>query len=270
MMTSEAIKKIVKDKYGEIVKRASEQSSCGCGCSPDTASDIFSDDYAKLEGYAPDADLGLGCGLPTEFAQIQPGQTVLDLGAGAGNDCFVARALVGDEGKVIGVDMTDSMVSKAKQNAEKLGYNNVEFHLGEIESLPLQDDQVDVVVSNCVLNLVPDKSKAFAETFRVLRPGGHFSISDIVTGGELPTKLKEAAALYVGCVAGALTREAYLSAIEQAGFTNIQVQKEKQIEIPEALAEKYLSKEEILEFKERNPGIYSITVYAEKPATTAK
>ena len=266
-MDSSTIKEIVKSKYGEIADRASEKSGCGCGCGTSKTPDIFSDDYSKLKGYAPDADLGLGCGIPTEFAKIQKGDTVLDLGAGAGNDCFVARAIVGDEGRVIGVDMTESMVAKARQNAQKLGYKNVEFHLGEIEALPVEDNKVDVVVSNCVLNLVPDKAKAFAETYRVLKPGGHFSISDVVLGKELPAKLQEAAALYTGCVAGALLKQDYIAKIKNAGFQNITIQKEKLIAVPEELVEKYLTPAEIARFNEQKPEILSITVYAEKPAS---
>ncbi|MFQ5648662.1 MAG: arsenite methyltransferase [bacterium] len=263
MLTSESIKQVVKDKYGEIAQAA---ETTGCGCDRRTANAaVFSNDYSRVQGYVVDADLGLGCGLPTEFAHIKEGDTVVDLGSGAGNDCFVARAEVGEAGEVIGVDMTEPMVAKARKNAEKLGYENVHFRLGEIEDLPVTDNRADVVVSNCVLNLVPDKKKAFEETFRILKPGGHFSISDVVTGGELPEKLKQAAAVYTGCVAGALPKHEYLALIEAAGFVNVVVQQERKIDLPEQFLAKYLSPQEISEFRELNPGIHSITVYAEKP-----
>ena len=164
---------------------------------------MIGDAYRSVEGYVAEADLGLGCGVPTEHAGIRPGDTVLDLGAGAGVDAFVARRLVGEEGKVYGVDMTPDMVAKARANAEKLGYRNVEFRLGEIERLPFERDMIDVVISNCVLNLVPEKARAFAEIHRVLRPGAHFCVSDIVASAPLPEGMRNAAALYVGCVAGA-------------------------------------------------------------------
>lgn len=265
MQTNESIKQIVKEKYGEIALQDKERNkSCGCSCSTDDNTG-FNEDYSKLKGYNPDADLGLGCGLPTEFAQIREGDTVIDLGSGAGNDCFIARAVVGERGKVVGVDMTETMIAKASRNAEKLGYDNVEFRLGEIEDLPVSNNYADVVVSNCVLNLVPDKNKAFEETFRVLKPGGHFTISDIVTKDQLPDGLKKAASMYAGCVAGALQKETYLEAIKNAGFQNIGVQKERKITLPDELLGKYLSPEEVTDFKEHSAGIFSITVYAEKP-----
>ena len=187
---AENLKEIVKEKYGSIADQSREQnasSCCGASCGCDTLdASIMAEDYSKLKGYVPDADLGLGCGLPTEFALIKEGDTVVDLGSGAGNDAFVARSIAGANGKVIGIDMTEKMISKARTNAEKLGFNNVEFRLGDIEDMPLSDAIADVVVSNCVLNLVPDKVKAFAEVFRVLKPGGHFSVSDIVLEGDFP------------------------------------------------------------------------------------
>ena len=206
MNNSEKIKEIVKNKYSEI---AVASQDCGCSCcgtgAPVTIDySIMSDDYAKIDGYVPDADLGLGCGLPTEHADIKEGDTVLDLGSGAGNDVFIARRLVGTKGKVIGLDFTDEMIKKARKNADKMKYNNVEFRKGDIEDMPVNDETVDVIVSNCVLNLVPDKEKAFFEMYRVLKTGGHFCVSDIVLNGELPEGILEAAALYTGCVAGAL------------------------------------------------------------------
>jgi arsenite methyltransferase len=272
MNTAEELKKIVKDKYSEIALQSKEQNEASCcgatGCGTvDYA--IFADNYTELEGYNPDADLGLGCGVPTEFAQIKQGDTVLDLGSGAGNDCFVARALVGESGKVIGVDMTEAMIAKARENADKLGFNNVEFRQGEIESLPLAADRVDVVISNCVLNLVPDKRKAFAETFRVLKPGGHFSISDVVLVGDLPDDIVQASEMYAGCVSGAIQKEDYLQIIREVGFENITVQKEKVIQVPDEILQDYLDAAGIRNFRESDTGIYSITVYGDKPLKAA-
>ncbi|MDQ3290787.1 MAG: arsenite methyltransferase [Bacteroidota bacterium] len=268
MKTAEELKQIVKEKYGEIALQSKEQnesSCCGatCGCATDIT--IMAEDYSGLKGYQSDADLGLGCGLPTEYAHIKEGDTVLDLGSGAGNDCFVARSIVGESGKVIGVDMTEAMIQKAKVNAQKLGFTNVEFRLGEIEDLPLAANRVDVVVSNCVLNLVPNKEQAFKETYRVLKPKGHFSISDVVLEGELPVGLQKAAEMYAGCVAGAIQQEKYLRIIKQVGFVNVQVQKKRLITLPEDLLANYLSEEELKTYLASGTGIYSVTVYAEKP-----
>lgn len=267
--TSEQLKQIVKDKYTEIAERTkteNETSCCGatCGCSTvDYA--VMADDYSKLDGYVADADLGLGCGLPTEFALIKDGDTVVDLGSGAGNDAFVARSIVGEHGKVIGVDFTERMIDKARANAQKLGYKNVEFRHGDIENMPLAGNIADVVVSNCVLNLVPNKEQAFRETFRILKAGGHFSVSDIVLVGELPEGLHKNAEMYAGCVAGAIQKDDYLKVIEKAGFKNITIQKEKRITLPDEIVKEYLSPDAVEEFKNGSTGIFSITVYAEKP-----
>ena len=225
---------------------------------------VMQDEYDHLEGYVADADLGLGCGLPTEYAGIKKGDTVLDLGSGAGNDVFVARAIVGDEGKVIGLDFTQEMVDKAKKNNAKLGYKNVEFHLGDIEQMPFDNNIIDVVVSNCVLNLVPDKRKAFAEIYRILKPGAHFCVSDIVLKGELPSGLKKSAEMYAGCVAGALQQDEYLSIIKETGFTNIEIKKTKVIELPDDVLKQYLGDSEVEKFKMNNVGIFSITVVGYK------
>lgn len=260
------LKNLVREKYAEIAlqdKEVNETSCCGSGISG--AYTIMSDNYSHLKGYVPDADLGLGCGLPTEFAQIKPGDTVLDLGSGAGNDCFIARAETGEKGKVIGLDFTPAMIHKARINAEKLGYNNVEFREGDIENMPVNDQSIDVIVSNCVLNLVPNKEKVFDEIKRVLRPGGHFSISDIVLLGELPEGLQEAAEMYAGCVSGAIQMEDYMALIEKAGFTHIKIQKQKPIFLPDNILLEYLSKEQLKTFVDSKVGILSITVYAEKP-----
>lgn len=268
MKTNEEIKTEVKNKYSQIATQTKEQntqSCCGVGGCCDTIDySVFSDDYSKIEGYNPDADLSLGCGLPTEFALIKTGDTVLDLGSGAGNDCFVARRAVGENGKVIGLDFTETMIKKARMNADKLAYNNVEFRFGEIENMPIGGNSIDVVVSNCVLNLVPDKKKAFAETFRVLKSGGHFSISDVVLWGELPVSFVNDAELWAGCVSGALQIDDYLNHIKEAGFKNIKVQAEKKIDLPDEILFNNFPKEMVEEFKQSKTGIYSITVYAEK------
>jgi arsenite methyltransferase len=269
MSTDQNIKQMVKEKYGAIAEQSKEEndSSCcgsGCGCS-NVEFSVMAEDYSKLPGYVADADLSLGCGLPTEFAMIDPGDTVVDLGSGAGNDCFVARSLTGSNGRVIGIDMTEAMIAKARANTEKLGYQNVEFRLGDIENIPLDDNVADVVVSNCVMNLVPDKEKAFAETYRILKSGGHFSISDIVLVGQISAELQQQAALYAGCIAGAQQKEEYLQTILDAGFVNRAVQKERRIDVPNDILSRILSLEELREFKKNKVGIFSITVYAEKP-----
>ena len=269
MNNDKEIKEMVKEKYGAIADQTKEQNKSSCcgstsGCSGADLS-IMAEDYSKLPGYVPDADLALGCGLPTEFAQIKPGDTVVDLGSGAGNDCFVARSIAGEGGRVIGIDMTEAMIDKARTNAAKLGYRNVEFRLGDIETMPIEDHVADVVVSNCVMNLVPDKNKAFVETFRIIKPGGHFSISDIVLQGELPEDLRHEAALYAGCISGAVQKEEYLRIIQNSGFVNVKIQKERKIDIPNEILVRYLSLEQLKEFKRNHVGIFSITVYAEKP-----
>lgn len=268
MKNPEALKNIVREKYTQIAnqdKALNQSSCCGAGGSSAEVYNIMTDDYSDLHGYNQEADLGLGCGLPTQFAKIQPGDTVIDLGSGAGNDCFVARHETGESGKVIGIDFTEAMIKKARANAEKLGYNNVEFRQGDIDNMPVSDSVADVVVSNCVLNLVPDKQKVISEIFRVLKPGGHFSISDIVLVGDLPEALREDAEMYAGCVAGAIQKEEYLRFVQEAGFENISLQKEKAIVIPNDILRKYLSEEEIQSFKQGETGIYSITVFAQKP-----
>lgn len=269
METTEQIKTTVREKYGEIARQSKEDNQSSCcgagGCSTEVYN-IMTDDYTKVAGYNPDADLGLGCGLPTQFAKIKKGDTVIDLGSGAGNDCFIARHETGENGKVIGVDFTDAMIAKARINAERLGFNNVEFRQGEIENLPVGGNQADVIISNCVLNLVPDKEKSFSEIFRVLKPGGHFSISDVVLIGDLPQPLVKSAEMYAGCVAGAIQKDKYLDIISRSGFKNVTIQKEKSITVPDDILLKYISQDTIDEFKKSGKGIFSITVYAEKPA----
>ncbi|MDE3143463.1 MAG: arsenite methyltransferase [Bacteroidota bacterium] len=269
MKTESELKELVKQKYSEIAeqsKTTNESSCCGSGCCSTEVYTIMSDEYTSLKGYNADADLGLGCGLPTEYAKIKQGDTVIDLGSGAGNDCFVARAVVGEKGKVIGIDFTEKMIEKARANVEKLGYNNVEFRFGDIEQIPVTANVADVVVSNCVLNLVPNKYNVLKEVYRVLKPGGHFSISDIVLQGQIPAELKQAAEMYAGCVSGAIQKEVYLETIAATGFKNIQLQKEKAIIIPDDILKNYLNEEQIAAYKNTTTAIYSITVYAEKPA----
>ena len=267
MNTNDEIKEMVKQKYAEIALQNQDTNASSCcgsgGCSTEVYN-IMTDDYDHLEGYNPDADLKLGCGLPTEFAKIKKGDYVVDLGSGAGNDCFVARAEAGESGKVVGIDFTPEMIEKARNNADKLGFNNVEFRLGDIENIPLMSNVADVVVSNCVMNLVPNKPKAFAEVQRILKPTGHFSISDIVLEGDLPEKIKNAAEMYAGCVASAIQMEDYLKIIENSGFKNITLQKKKPIIVPDDILKNYLNDEEIQQYKDSTTRIYSITVYAEK------
>ncbi|MFC1502422.1 arsenite methyltransferase [bacterium] len=265
MASKKEILEMVKKKYGEIAAQSESECDCSC-CGPDNKVEysIMADEYKELDGYVADADLNLGCGLPTQYAGIKEGDTVIDLGSGAGNDVFIARRLVGDSGHVIGVDMTQEMIDKAEKNNKKLGFTNVEFRLGEIGSLPIEDNQGDVIVSNCVLNLVPDKEKAFSEIFRVLKPGAHFCISDIVLKGELPEKMRESAELYAGCIAGALQEEEYLGIIERTGFSKVEMKTRKMIQIPEEVMKAYLKDEHISVYKESNVGIFSITVVGYK------
>ncbi|MBA3649134.1 MAG: arsenite methyltransferase [Chitinophagales bacterium] len=267
METAEEIKKMVREKYTEIAlqdKVTNESSCCGSSCCSDEVYNIMTDDYNDIEGYKAEADLGLGCGLPTQFAKIKKGDIVIDLGSGAGNDCFIARAETGETGKIIGIDMTEAMINRARINAEKLNFHNVEFRLGEIEKMPVTSNVADVIVSNCVLNLVTDKRKAFEEIYRVLKPGGHFSISDIVLAGALPSKILHAAEMYAGCISGAIQKGEYLAIIRESGFINISLQKEKVITVPDDILSSYLSSDENKLYKESGAGIFSITVYAEK------
>jgi arsenite methyltransferase len=269
METQDQLKEIVRQKYSEIAlqdKETNQSSCCGAGGCSTEVYNIMSDDYSTLEGYNPDADLGLGCGLPTQFAKIKKGDTVIDLGSGAGNDAFIARHETGENGKVIGIDFTPAMIAKARQNADVRGFNNVEFREGDIENMPVGGNVADVIVSNCVLNLVPNKDAVVKDIYRVLKPGGHFSISDIVLEGELPKEIREAAEMYAGCVSGAIQKRVYLELIEANGFTNITIQKDKAIIVPDDILSQYLSSAQITAFKQSSTGIRSITVYAEKPA----
>lgn len=269
METANELKQVVKEKYGEIAKASKNAGCCGplspcCGDSQIVEFTMIGDEYKNIDGYVADADLGLGCGLPTEYAGIKKGDTVVDLGSGAGNDVFIARAIVGDTGKVIGLDMTEEMIEKANKNNAKLGYKNVEFHFGDIEQMPFENNLADVVVSNCVLNLVPDKKKAFSEIYRVLKPGAHFCVSDIVIQGEMNEELQKSAEMYAGCVSGASRQDEYLKIIEEAGFNNIEIKKSKRIDLPDEILSQYLSEEGIKEYKKNLKGIFSITVVGYK------
>jgi ubiquinone/menaquinone biosynthesis C-methylase UbiE len=266
MKTENELKQIVKEKYGQIAK---DNGGCGCscGCGPtENAVDfsIMKDDYSNVQGYVKEADLNLGCGLPTEYAGIKIGNTVVDLGSGAGNDVFIARSIVGETGKVIGIDMTEEMLEKANRNNRKLGYKNIEFKLGDIENMPIEDQFVDVVVSNCVLNLVPNKEKAFAEIYRILKSGAHFCVSDIVIKGKMTPELQKSAELYAGCVSGAIEEEEYLQIIKNAGFKNVEIKKSKKVELPEEVLKLYLSEEGLKEYHENLKGIVSLTVVGYK------
>lgn len=264
MDKSVQLKEAVKQKYGEIVLLKKNASCCASPCCCAEGNGTMNEDYSDVDGYVADADLGLGCGLPTQFANIQKGDTVLDLGSGAGNDCFVARAEVGESGKVIGVDFTPAMVDKARENAAKRGFKNVEFREGDIEDLPVENNSVDVVISNCVLNLLPAKDRIFHEIYRVLKPGGHFCISDIVLQGELPPELSHAVEMYVGCVAGAVPQEEYIAGISKAKFQKIEIVNRKNVDISDEILSEYLDKDSLHAFKSGGSGVFSITVNAKK------
>ncbi len=261
--TDAAIKAAVREKYAQIAVGAASSCCDSSACCGDDIS-MIGDAYDGVEGYVAEADLSLGCGLPTEYANLQPGHTVLDLGAGAGLDAFVARRIVGEEGRVLGLDMTQEMVDKARANAQTLGYDNVDFYLGDIEAMPFDEGTVDVVISNCVLNLVPDKKAAFAEMYRVLKPGGHFCVSDIVYQGQMPEAVKRSAELYVGCVAGAMQREAYLGALQEAGFAEVEVVKGRVIDIPDEALQQVLGPAEREALRQSGSAVLSVTVYGVK------
>lgn len=273
MENNDQVKELVRRKYSEIAlqdKEMNQSSCCGAGGCSTEVYNIMTDDYTQVEGYNPDADLGLGCGLPTAFAKIKKGDVVIDLGSGAGNDAFIARHETGETGKVIGIDFTPEMIAKARNNALVRGFNNVEFIQGDIENMPLPGNIADVIVSNCVLNLVPDKNAVIKEIYRVLKPGGHFSISDVVLEGELPKQIREAAEMYAGCVSGAIQKSVYMELIDLNGFKNVSIQKDKAIVVPDDILSQYLDAEHLTAFKNSGTGIRSITVYAEKPLEEKK
>lgn len=261
MESAEKIKEAVRDKYAAIATQTKQ------GCSALDVSCV-GDDYTQIQGYVADADLGLGCGIPTTTAGMKTGDTVLDLGSGAGNDAFIARSIVGETGKVIGVDMTAEMIERARQNAEKFSFTNVEFRQGDIENLPVEDDTVDVVISNCVINLVPNKQRVYSEIFRVLKPGGRFSISDIVIEGDLEERFKQLAEEYAGCVAGAMAKDDYVQIIETSGFIRVALPKQKVIDVPDEILSRVMSNAELQAYRSATGRIHSVTVCGEKPQTS--
>ena len=263
-MKDKDLKRLVYDKYSQIAARNEKSTCCCSGADKTEVYNIQTGDYSELKGYEQDADLGLGCGVPTKFAGLKPGDTVVDLGSGAGNDCFVARAEVGESGTVIGVDFSEAMIDKARNNAAKRSYSNVEFRQDDIEEMPVNGNSVDVVISNCVLNLLPSKDKIFHEIFRVLKPGGHFCISDVVTIGTMPETLRGAAEMYVGCIAGAIPKNEYMDKILDAGFVSLDVVKETPIEIPDEILSEYLTAEETEQFKRGGSPVFSVTVVGTK------
>ena len=265
--TNDQLREMVRQKYAEIV--TTPLTGCGTSCcetggKAEENFNMIGDAYDGISGYVADADLGLSCGVPVEHAGLKTGQTVLDLGSGAGLDVFVTRSEVGETGHVIGVDMTAEMVAKARENAEQSGFDNVEFRLGEIEHLPVLSDSIDVVISNCVLNLVPDKQRAFTEIHRVLKPGGHFCISDIVSSQELPHWVKGVAEAYAGCVAGAVPKDDYLKLIQETGFSDITVATERRINVPAELIAKSLTREQQEQAEDNDLHVMSVTVTAVK------
>ncbi len=275
-MKDEKIRRIVREGYGRIAKG---EGSC---CGPTKASGQLTDlaqDIGKKIGYTEEelkavpegANLGLGCGNPVALASLREGETVLDLGSGAGFDCFLAANKVGKGGKVIGVDMTPEMIEKARENAKKGGYENVEFRLGEIENLPVADNFVDVIISNCVINLSPGKGRVFREAFRVLKPGGRLMISDLVLLKELPDFIKNSVEAYIGCLSGAIMREEYIGAIKAAGFQEVRIIDEASFPIEymanDPTAKAVVENSNILfeKVKEVASSVVSIKVYGVKP-----
>lgn len=220
----EQVRSTVREGYGKVA--AGGQGCCGAGHKPRETGRSLGYSDEEMSAVPEGANLGLGCGNPTALASISEGETVVDLGSGAGFDCFLASPLVGRTGRVIGVDMTPEMLDRARENASKGGYDNVEFRLGEIENLPMADNSADIIISNCVINLSPDKERVFSEAFRVLKPGGRLMVSDIVLTSELPADIRGSIQAYIGCVAGAVLKDAYLGAMVEAGFRDVAVQKE--------------------------------------------
>ena len=276
-MDKQRIKVIVKEKYGRIAGESGSccapASCCGSGPSADETSRRMGYSESDLQAVPEGANLGLGCGNPIALASLKPGETVLDLGSGAGFDSFLAAARVGPEGRVIGVDMTAEMLDRARENAKKGGYSNVEFREGEIENLPLEDNAVDVIISNCVINLSPQKERVFSEAFRVLKPGGRAMVSDIVLLEELPEKVRTSIEAYVGCVAGASLKHTYLQMIETAGFSDVQVLEESAFatdKMPDdpmlqsVVSEVKVSTEELLHLGRT---VVSVKITATKPST---
>ncbi|MFZ5939883.1 MAG: arsenite methyltransferase [Bacteroidota bacterium] len=260
-MKPEELKLLVKEKYSIVAERGSDTGCCSTvNCCGTSGFSMTGGSYSDSPGYQPEADYGLGCGLPVGYSAIKTGDHVLDLGCGAGNDCFVARSLTGGSGTVTGLDFTEAMLEKANENLEKTGYANVNFILGDIENMPFEPHSFDVVISNCVLNLVPDKRRAFSEIYRVLKPGGQFCISDVVLSGGLPARLKEVATLYAGCVSGALVKTEYMELISDVGFQGIAILEERVISIPEKVLREYLTDRELTDYTRSAHRIMSITL----------
>ncbi len=251
----------VREAYGRIAEEV-DATCCesGCGCQSNT----IAPSYEHESGYRRVADLGLGCGLPTAFSQIREGDTVVDLGSGAGNDVFIAAEAVGSSGRVIGIDMTESMVLRALKNAVGLGATNVDFRLGEIEDLPVAGNTVDLVISNCVLNLVPNKLRAFSEMFRILRPGGRFTVSDLVVEGVLPPEMAGAASVYAACIGGAIDRQQYLSLLHEAGFRSVEVREDREVIVPKQVIDGPELKAAYERFAPTG-GLFSVTITGLKP-----
>jgi arsenite methyltransferase len=279
-MEGEKVRKAVREGYAEIARRKTSccaSKSC-CGSPADMTQTIskaigYSDE--ELESVPDGANLGLGCGNPVALASLAEGEVVLDLGSGAGFDCFLAASKVGPKGRVIGVDMTPEMVEKARENAEKSGYKNVEFRLGEIENLPAGDSSVDAIISNCVINLSPDKAKVFREAYRVLKPGGRLMVSDIVLLKELPDFIISSVAAYVGCISGAMMRDEYLGTIKGAGFQDVKLLEESVFPIEcmanDPTAKAVIKKIDLSEerVKDAANSVASVKVRAKKPAKSA-
>ncbi len=269
-MKEEQAHKVVRERYGKIAKTKAEPASCGCGCGTNSTSEQIGYSKSELTSVPQGADLNLGCGNPIALASLKEGETVIDLGSGGGLDCFLAAKKVGLNGKVIGIDMTAEMLDRARANCKKGGYKNVEFRLGEIENMPVADNTADIIISNCVVNLSPDKQRVFDEAFRVLKPKGRLMISDMVLLKELPPRIKESVLAYVGCVAGADTKEEYLRKIKQAGFGAVEVVKEDHLpdtmltdgSVQEFIEKEHLTKQEVADI---SGVVVSIKVAAVKP-----
>ncbi len=268
------LRRAVRDKYAAIAatRPAVGQGPSGCGSGEQVSlagiSQLYSmvgESYAGIEGHEVAADLGLGCGIPTRLAALAAGETVVDLGSGAGNDAFVARAAVGAEGRVIGLDFTDEMIASARSIAAERGFDNVEFVHGEIEAMPLAGDIADIVISNCVLNLVPDKRRAFEEMFRIIRPGGRFCVSDVVVDGPFLPGVRESLEAYVGCIGGAIERELYLELLGEAGFVEIEIAAEHRIAPPREILSKAFDRATIDAYHAGKSQIASVTVRGRKP-----
>jgi SAM-dependent methyltransferase len=265
-MKEEKIRKAVRKRYGAIAK--TKQEPCGCGCASTSQQVGYSKN--ELNSVPEGADLSLGCGNPVALASLKEGETVVDLGSGGGLDCFLAAKKVGEKGKVIGVDMTSEMLERARANCKKGGYKNVEFRLGEIENLPIADSTADVIISNCVINLSPDKQRVFNEAYRVLKPKGRLMVSDMVLLSDIPEKVKSSVLAYVGCVAGAELKDDYIGKMKQAGFKQVNVVAENHMpemmlnepDVKAFVEEQKLTKKQVADISN---SIVSIKVSATKP-----